>query len=91
MRTYLMKDKVNDIYNMMNKINKEISKYTDLKGPFILLPSLSLDSLEIIGALPGIKKDIDRDKFTKNTNWEHVRKVKSSLKYVADKIRNIEW
>ena len=90
MRTYLMKDKVNDMYTMMSKINKEISKSTDLKGPFILLPSLSLDSLEILGALPGIKKDIDRDKFTKNTDWDNVRKVGSCLKYFADKIRSIK-
>ena len=90
MRTYLMKDKVNDMYSMMNKINKEISKYTDLNGPFILLPSLSLDSLEILGALPGIKKDIDREKFTRNTNWEHVRKVESCLKYLVDKVRSIK-
>lgn len=90
MRTYLMKDKVNDMYNIMNSINSEISKFTDLKGPFILLPHLKLDSLEILGALPGIKKNIDRVKFTKNTNWEHVRKVESCLKYLVDKVRSIK-
>lgn len=91
MRTYLMKDKVNDMHNAVKCLNNEISRYIDFNGPFIIMPRLPLDSLEIIGELPGIIKAIKKDEFTKNTDWEHVRKVKSSLKYVADKIRNIEW
>ena len=92
MRTYMMKDKINDMHNVINDLDNELSRYfTDFKGPFILMPHLSIDSLEILGELPGIVKVIKKDEFTQNTDWEHVRKVKSSLKYVADKIRNIEW
>lgn len=91
MRTYFMKDRVYDMHNAVKRLNNEISRYIDFNGPFIVMPRLPLDSLEIIGELPGIIKAIKKDEFTKNTDWEHVRKVKSSLKYVADKIRNIEW
>ena len=91
MRTYMMKDKINDMHDVINDLNNELSRYfTDFKGPFILMPHLSVDSLEILGELPGIIKVIKKDEFTQNTDWEHVRKVKSSLKYVADKIRNIK-
>ena len=91
MRTYMMKDKINDMHDVINGLNNELSRYfTDFKGPFILMPHLSVDSLELLGELPGIIKVIKKDEFTQNTNWEHVRKVKSSLKYVADKIRNIK-
>lgn len=92
MRTYLMKDKINDMYNVLDALNNELSRYfTDFKGPFILMPHLTVDSLEILGELPGIIKVIKKDEFTQNTDWKHVRKVKSSLKYVADKIRNAKW
>lgn len=90
MRTYFMKDRVNDMHNVVKRLNNELSRYIDLDGPFIVMPRLPLDSLEIIGELPGIIKAIKKDEFTKNANWKNVREVKSCLKYLVDKVRSIK-
>ena len=81
MRTYTVIDRISDIMSACDRINRNTVSTT----------KLSADSLEVVGTLPGYMNSIDRRKFTKNTNWDDVRKVESSLKYVADKIRNIEW
>ena len=90
MRTYFIKDRVNDMHNAVKRLNNELSRYIDLDGPFVVMPRLPLDSLEIVGELPGIIKAIKKDEFTKNTNWENVREVKSCLKYLVDKVRSIK-
>ena len=89
MRTYMMKDKADDMYNALRDLNNELSRYfTDFKGPFILMPHLSVDSLEILGELPGIIKVIKKDEFAKNTYWEKIIKPKSSLKKVRKLVRS---
>lgn len=89
MRTYMMKDKADDMYNALRDLNNELSRYfTDFKGPFILMPHLSVDSLEILGELPGIIKVIKKDEFAKNTDWEKIIKPKSSLKKVRKLVRS---
>lgn len=90
MRIYFMKDRANDIHNVVACFNKELSRIFGLDGSFIVMPRLPLDSLGIIGELPGIIKVIKKDEFTKNTNWENVREVKSCLKYLVDKVRSIK-
>lgn len=90
MRTYFMKDRVYDMHNAVKRLNNELSRYIDLDGPFIVMPRLPLDSLEIIGELPGIIKAIKKDEFTKNANWDNVREVESCLKYLVDKVRSIK-
>lgn len=89
MRTYMMKDKVDDMHNVIRDLNNELSRYfPDFKGPFILMPHLSVDSLEILGELPGIIKVIKKDEFAKNTDWEKIIKPKSSLKEIGKLVKN---
>lgn len=89
MRTYMMKDKVNDIHGVMDKVNEEISKFTDLRGPFILLPHLTMDSLDVLGAPPAINTVKYQEKFTEDTDWDNtkVTKHKSCLKKVRKLVR----
>ena len=90
MRTYTMKDKVNDIHRIMDKINEELQTLTDIKGPFILLPHLTMDSLDVLGALPGINSVRNQEKFTEDTDWDNKKatKHKSSLKEIGKLVKN---
>ena len=89
MRTYMMKDKVNDILGIMDKINEELQTFTDIKGPFILLPHLTMDSLDVLGAPPAINAVRNQEKFTEDIDWDNKKasKHKSCLKKVRKLVR----
>lgn len=89
MRTYMMKDKIKDIHGVMDKVNEEIQTFTDIKGPFILLPHLTMDSLDVLGATPAINTVKNQEKFTEDTDWDNMKvtKHKSCLKKVHKQVR----
>lgn len=91
MRTYMMKDKIKDIHGVMDKVNEEISRFTDLKcKSFILLPMLTTDSLDVLGAQPGINTVRNQEKFTEDTDWDNMKvtKHRSCLKKVRKLVRS---
>lgn len=91
MRTYMMKDKIKDIHGVMDKVNEEISRFTDLKcKSFILLPMLTMDSLDVLGAQPGINTVKNQEKFTEDIDWDNVKvtKHRSCLKKVRKLVRS---
>nr|DAJ49235.1 MAG TPA: hypothetical protein [Caudoviricetes sp.] len=89
MRTYMMKDKIKDIHGVMDKVNEEIQTFTDIKGSFILLPHLTMDSLDVLGATPAINTVKNQKKFTEDTDWDNMKvtKHKSCLKKVRKQVR----
>ena len=90
MRTYMMKDKIKDINDVMDKCNEEIARFTDLKcKSFILLPHLTMDSLDVLGATPAINTVKNQEKFTEDTDWDNKKstKHKSCLKKVRKLVR----
>jgi hypothetical protein len=84
-----MKDKIKDIHGVMDKVNEEIQTFTDIKGSFILLPHLTMDSLDVLGATPAINTVKNQKKFTEDTDWDNMKvtKHKSCLKKVRKQVR----
>ncbi len=91
MRTYMMEDKIKDINDTVDKCNEEMSKFASEKGRvFIHLPELTMGTLDILGAQPGINAVRNQKKFTEDTDWDNMKvtKRRSCLKKVRKLVRS---
>ena len=87
MRTYMMKDKIKDIYDTIDKFNEELAEFTDIKGVGIHMTELPMGTLGILGVLPGMNAAIKKSDFTECVEFKEIEKPESCLKKVRKQVR----